>query len=368
VPHRNSIPRRAALALSLLAAAALLALAGCGGGGSSKDARALIDKAFKQSIPSADMTLAIEAKVNGVAQLQQPVSLKIAGPYQSNGKTKLPSFDWNVSVSGGGQAFSGGLTSTGDNAFVNFQNQDYELGAAQVAQLNQQLGQQTSSGKTLKDFGIDPQAWVKDPKDKGDEDVNGTSTTHVQATVDVAKMLNDFNKTISQAGGAMGASAPQQLTADQIGKINQVVKSPKFDIYVGKEDNKIRRLSIVIDFQIPADQRAQFQGAEGGTLNFSIDFSKVGQKQTITAPANPRPIADLQQQLGGLSGGLGGLGGSGSSGGSGSGGSGGDSGSGGSGSGGSGSTPTPQQFEKYSKCLQAAKTGADIQKCQSIIK
>lgn len=368
--YNRSMPRRAALALSLIAAVALLALAGCGGGGGgdSKDARALIDKAFKQPISSADMTLAIEAKVEGVQQLSQPVSLKIAGPYQSNGKSKLPSFDWDVSVSGSGQAFSGGLVSTGDNAYVNFQNQAYELGADQVAQINSQLGQQTGSGKSLKDFGIDPQAWVTSPEDKGEEDVNGVSTTHVEANVDVGKMLNDFNKTISQAGGAMGGNAPQQLTAEQISQINDVVKSPKFDIYVGKDDDKIRRLSIKVDFEIPADQRSELQGASGGTVDFSIDFAKVGEKQTITAPENARPISELQQQLGGLGSGLGGLGGSGGGATPDPGGASTTPDPGSSGGSGSGSNPTPAQFEKYSKCLQKAKTADDIKTCAAIIK
>jgi hypothetical protein len=357
-------PRRA-LTLSLLGVVALLGLVGCGGGGggSSEDARALIDRAFKNSIKSADMTLTIEAKVDGVAQLEQPISLKVAGPYQSNGDGKLPSFDWEVSVSGGGQAFSGGILSTGDNAFVNFQGTSYEVGAEQVGQLNRQLAQQTGSGKTLKDFGIDPQAWVKDPTDEGEESVNGVNTTHVKANVDIGKMFNDFNKTIAQAGGAMGGTAPQQLTEDQISKIEEVVNDPKFDIYVGKDDDTIRRLSVEVQFEIPSEQRAQFQGAEGGTLKFAIDFKEVGAKQTITPPTDAQPISELQQQLGGIGGGLGGLGGSGDSGGSGSDGSGG-------GSSGGGTNPSPAQFEKYSKCLEQANpsdTGA-IQKCAQLLK
>ena len=342
---------RAAPILVLLAAALI---AGCGGGGgSSKNARALIDKAFKQSITSADMTLNIEAKVNGVAQLSQPISLKVAGPFQSNGKGKLPSFNWQVSVSGGGQAFSGGLISTGQNAFVNFQGTNYEVGAAKVAQLNQQLGQKAGS-RSLKDFGIDPQAWVKDPTEQGSDSVNGVDTTHVHANVDIGRMFTDFNKTIQKAGAMGSTVAPQQLSPATIQKIQDVVKNPKFDIYVGKSDNRIRRLSVAVDFQIPADQRSKFQGAEGGTLNFSIDFAKVGEPKTITAPANARPLSELQQQLGGL----GGLGGSGSSGGTG-------------GSGGSGGTnPSPAQFEKYSKCLQSASPSdtAAIQKCAQLLK
>jgi hypothetical protein len=351
----KSRPLRAALILSLLGLVALLA--GCGSSGSSGDARALLDKAFKHSIKSADMTLNIEAKVNGVAALSQPIGLKVAGPYQSNGKGKLPSFDWKVSVSGGGQAFSGGLISTGDNAFVNFQGTNYQLGAAQVAKLNSQLSQ-TGSGKSLKAFGIDPQAWVKDPQDKGTENVNGVDTTHVQASVDIGKMFADFNKTIQKAG-SMSTAAPSQLTPSQIAQIQQVLKNPKFDIYVGRSDDTIRRMSVSVDFQIPSAQRSKFQGASGGTLSFSIDFTKVGQHQTITAPTGARPISELQQQLGGLTGGLGGLGGSGSSG-----------GTGGSGSGGSGTNPTASKFQKYSACLQKANPSdsAAIQKCAQLLK
>jgi hypothetical protein len=351
---------RTALIFALLAAVALVAGCGGGGGGSSKDARALIDKAFKTSIPSADVTLNIQAEVRGIAQLQQPVSLKVAGPYQSNGGKKLPNFNWQVSVSGGGQAFSGGLISTGDNAFVNFQGTNYEVGTARVGQFNQQLATKTGSGKSLKDFGIDPQSWVLDPQDKGDESVNGANVTHVEANVDVGKMLADFNKTIQRAGGAMGTSTPQQLSTATIDKVKQIVKSPKFDIYVGKDDNRIRRLAVKIDFEVPADQRAQLQGAEGGTISFQIDFAKVGQPQTITAPQNARPISELQQQLGGLTGGLGGSGGSSAS----------PGGSGGSGSGSGGSSPSPAQYDKYSKCLQAADPSdtAAIQACTKILK
>jgi hypothetical protein len=165
----------------------------------------------------------------------------------------------------------------------------------------------------------------------------------------------------------MGANAPSQLTQDQIDQVSQVVKDPKFDIYVGKEDDKIRRLAVSVDFEIPSDARAQFQGAEGGTLSFSIDFAKVGEPKTITPPANAQPIADLQEQLGGLFGG-GVPGASGGSGSSGSGGSG-SSGSGGSGSSG-GTNPTPAQFEKYSKCLQNADPSdtAAIQQCAKLLK
>src|SRR4051794_40410488 len=309
-------PLRAVLALCAFALVAAL-LAACGGGGSSDDAKATIDKAFSNSIKSANISLAFSAKVDGVAQLQEPVSLKLSGPYQSNGRGKLPSLNWQASFSGSGQSVSGGLISTGDNAFVSYQGSNYEVGAAQVSQINQQLASQTGQNKTLADFGIDPKNWVTDAEDKGDENVNGADTTHVKAGVDVGKMLTDLNKTVQQAGGTMGTSAPSQITPQQIDQIKQVVKNPTIDVYVGKDDDILRRLNVSIDFSIPEAQRSQFQGATGGNVTFSLDLRDVGKPQTITAPQNAKPLSELRSQLGGSSSGSGSFGGGSGSGGSG---------------------------------------------------
>jgi hypothetical protein len=363
VPNLKS-PRfrllRAALSLAVLALVAGL-IAACGGGGGSDNAKSTIDDAFSHSIKSANVTLQFSAKINGVQQLQQPVSLKLAGPFQSNGKSKLPSLNWQASFSGAGQSISGGVISTGDNAYVSFQGSNYEVGKDQVAQINQQLASQSGQNKSFSDFGIDPKNWVTNAESKGDENVNGVNTTHVQAGVDVSKMLTDLNKTISQAGGAMGANAPSQLTPQQIDQVKQVVKNPKIDVYVGKDDKILRRLNVSIDFSIPANQRSQFQGAEGGNITFSLDFADVGKPQTVTAPANPKPLSELQGALGGLGGGSG-LGGSSSGSGS--------SGSGSSGSGSGSSNANAQKLQKYSKCLQQAdpSDSAAIQKCSELLK
>jgi hypothetical protein len=343
-------------AVFLISAVALVALiAGCGGGGSSEDATKTIDKAFSTPIQKAKIALSFEANVDGLAQLQGPVTAKLSGPFSSNGKGKLPSLDWDASFSGGGQTLAGGVTSTGDQLFVNYQNQDYEVPKAQVDQLNQQLAAQSSQNKTLADFGIDPKNWVTDSKTVGDESVNGADTTHVSASVDIVKMLNDLNKVAANAGGAMGTSAPSQLTPEQINQVKDVVKDPKIDVYVSKDDDTLRRLNLDISFEIPQDQQQQLQGATGGNIKFSLDLTDVGQDQAIQPPANAKPLSDLQGQLGGLGAGTGSTG-SGSSGSSGS-------------SGGSGSSPDAEKLQKYSECLQQADPTdqAAIQKCQKIL-
>jgi hypothetical protein len=344
------------------AAVAIAALAGCGGS-SGKDAQALLRRGFAASIPSANVTVDLSAKVDGVPQLSQPIRVKLGGPYRSNGSGKLPSLNWDISLSGGGQTFSAGVISTGTQAFVNFQGTNYKVSDATVARLNASAAQRSPTGsRSLKSFGIDPLAWVKNPSEEGDSDVAGVATTHVSAGIDVAKLFNDLNKVVARAGGSVGAARPQQLTPQIIDQIKKVVHDPKFDVYVGKRDGKIRRIALSLSFDVPKQAQTTSRGVSGGNLTLSVEFAGVGEPQTIVAPANSKPISDLTKQLGGLSGALGGA----------AGGLGGATGSApGAGGGGSGSgSGAADKYQRYAQCLSKAKPNdaAAIQRCAQLVK
>jgi hypothetical protein len=353
--------RLLSLLLVAFASVAALALSACGGGGNSGDAKQTLADAFKHPVKSGNLSLDISAKVEGVPQLTQPVALKLSGPFESQGANKLPKLDWDVNVSGSGQTFTGKLVSTGDNAFIGFQGQNYEVGTQAVQQFEQQAAKQGGQkGLTPKQLGIDPASWLKDPKNAGDEDVAGTKTSKITGGIDVGKLLTDLNGAVDKAGGAMGATAPSKITPEQIAQVKQVVKDPTFEAFVAKDDKTLRRLTTTINFTIPAAQRSQANGATGGTITFTLQFANVGQPAQVTAPTGAKPLSDLQQQL---QGGLGGIGGSGS-GSSGSSG----SGSGSSGSGSGGTTPSQKKFEDYAKCLQQANgNAAKVQECSKIL-
>ncbi len=363
---RSRNRRLLSLLLVALASVAALALSACGGGDEdSGDAKQQLSDAFKTPIKSANVSLDMSAKVDGVPQLSQPVSVKLTGPFESRGKNKVPKLDWDVNVSGAGQTFTGSIVSTGDNAFVGFQGQNYEVGSEVVKQFEQQAAQQQQQqGLSPKQLGIDPASWVTDAKEDGEEDVAGTKTTKITGGLDIEKMLNDLNGAIDKAGPAMGQSA-QKLTPEQINQVKQVVKDPTFEAFVA-EDKTLRRLTATINFTIPEAQRQQANGATGGNVKFSLQFANVGQPAQVEEPTDAQPLSELQQQI--QSGGLGGIGGSGSqdpgsSGGSGSG----DSGSGSGGSGGE-SAPSSEDFEKYALCLEDAKgDSAAVEECSKLL-
>jgi hypothetical protein len=345
---------RTLLVLALALAASILAACG---GGSSSDVKSTLDKAFSTPIKSARIDLEVTLALDGVKSLNGPVKLSVQGPYETGGNQTIPKANWDIAASASGQNFSAGFISTGDNAWVGFQGQNYEVGTQAVAQINQQIKQAAGKNKNkgLSQFGIDPRNWLKDAKDEGTDKVAGVDTNHVSAALDVGRFLDDLNAVVKKAGGTTGAAA--QITPQQKKEVQDVVKNPRFDVYVGKSDNVIRRLSADLSFTVPANKQTQLGGLKSGTLSFSIEFADVGKPQTITPPQNAKPLSELTTQLGGLGGVLGGATGS--------------SGSGSSGSGSSGSSgPSPKALQAYSKCLQKANPSkpAELQKCANLLK
>ncbi len=351
--------RTQALLLALAAAVSLaFVLPGCGGG-DSKEAKQILRRGFATSIPSANISIDFTGKLDGIPQLTRPVRVHLAGPYRNNGQKTIPSLSWDVSISGGGQAFSTGLISTGNRAFVNFQGTAYEVSPSSVADLNRRWSQRRSGTTTFAGLGLHPLDWVRNASKEGDSDIAGVTTTHVSASLDVGKMLADLNHLSGAAGSALGRTT--KLSARDIDEVKKVVKNPSFDVYVGKSDGRIRRIATNLDFSVPPRSQSQLRGLKGGNLSFSVELAAVGQPQTIPTPRKARPISQLREQLlgavggglgGGLGGGTGGLGGGSSGGGS---------------TGGGTSSP---KLQRYSQCLEKAKPSdtAALQRCANLVK
>jgi hypothetical protein len=78
------------------------------------------------------------------------------------------------------------------------------------------------------------------------------------------------------------------------------VQDPTLDVYVGKADHIIRRVSGRIEFDVPEDGGAELGGIESGRIQFSVEFRDVNGDQAIEAPRKARPLSKLSRSLGGL--------------------------------------------------------------------
>ena len=299
--------------VSLLLAA--LALGGCGGGEDDKQSvEDILDQAFRQEINSADLRIEAELDLNGGASSGRPVRIEASGPFRTN-EGKLPSADIDLrfGVEGAGQTIQTGFLSTGDRAFVKFEDAFYEQPAAEVRRANRSIARNEGKRGSLRALGVDPRSWLGQARDEGEEEIAGVQTRHVSGTLDVEAVLRSLNKFVrrsgSALGGATGQSVPQPLSNADIQRVSEVVRDPSFHIYVGKADDMIRRVSARIEFDVPEDGREDLGGLESGTLTFSVDMSDVNGNQEIEAPAKARPLSALTRTLGGAA--LDGLGGTG---------------------------------------------------------
>jgi hypothetical protein len=296
------------LSAALLATASAAALAACGGGDSKTegDVESLLDRAFRQSVTSADVKVDAQLELDGVRGLDRPIRLEASGVYIA-GKEKLPQADIDLRLGSqeAGQTVESGFLSTGDRAFLKFGGEFYEQPREDIDRANRELrGAEGDGGAgALRDLGLDPRRWIVDAASEGEDDVAGARTEHVSAKLDSRAVFLDLNKLVERSAGAVGGitpGTPRPLSAADLDRLTEVVGDPSFDVYVGAEDDIIRRISASVEITVPEADRARFGGLESGTLRFSVELSDVNGDQKVEAPANSRPIEDLTTQLGGL--------------------------------------------------------------------
>lgn len=278
-------------------------LPACGGGSQPEDTGDLLDRAFSNPIDSADLKLDAELDVRGSKSFKDPIRVHATGPFRSNEGT-LPQADITLQLGSDddGQAIETGFLSTGNRAFVKFQDVYYEQPPAEVARTNRELQKRAGRRKSsLAALGLNPRSWLAEAKDEGEERVAGVQTRHISGTLDVERVLSDLNGFVRRSSKALsgGGSATPTLTRAEIAQVAQVVKDPTFDVYVGIDDDTIRRIAGRIELEVPEAERASVNGIEGGTLEFSIEFRDVNGNQEIEAPRRARPLRELTRSLGG---------------------------------------------------------------------
>ena len=188
--------------------------AACGGEDDTDSVENLLDRAFSEEIRSADLRLEAEIEMTGV--LEEPIRIEAEGPFRTN-EDKLPSADIELRIGsdGGGQTVTSGVLTTGDRAFVKFQDVYYEQPPERVREANEAIRKNSDgSGDTpLSELGLDPRSWLAEAEQEGDAEVAGVETRHVSGTLDVESLMRNLNGFVERSGlrarrrGRAGASA-----------------------------------------------------------------------------------------------------------------------------------------------------------------
>lgn len=319
--------------LVALLATALVAV-GCGGGdsgSSNASAPQLIDQTFKDvSVKSGVLQLSLDADVKGVAD---PVAIKLSGPFvSSDDPSKVPSFDFEATITSGGKTTKLGAVSTGSAGYVKYQGVAFKVPddlfrqlVANYAAVGKEADANKAKTPSLLSLGIHPGDWIVDPQKAGTEKVGGVQTEHITAGLDIAKLLADVQTAASKTASVAGQSAT--LSAADVDALRKSVKTATVDVYTGVDDHRLRRF--VVDLQLTT-----------GHVEVVLGFDDLDEPQEIKAPAGAHSLSELTDALGGTSN---------------------EEGAGS----GSGATPGTAN-EQYLSCVQSA--GQDVAKLQACAK
>jgi hypothetical protein len=349
---------RVSVALAVALVAALL-LAACGGGGDdNEDPQRVLTETFSNPTPITSGNFDVDFKIeaNG-GDSPGTVEVKLGGQFQSQAANQFPQFDFDVSLraESGSQTFSGsgGLTSTGDRAFVNIQGTEYAVPqqlyarfTSTYARLQSQTGSSPQTG-LLQRLNIDMAKWLTDLKNEGTEDVEGQKTIHISGKANVPQIVDDLKTVAKDAGKSVGS-----VDVSQLGQLNNIIQSGDVDVNTGETDKQLRRIGLSFNLKPPAGTPGAPDSLE---VHFQLNLADVNKPQNIQAPADVQPlnVSALQRLginpslLGGaLRGGLGGVVPE---------------------SGGSTAAPSQSASQAYQQCLSQAAGVAALQQCANLL-
>jgi len=344
--------------LVALALAAAMLLAACGGGGNDEDPRQVLQQTFSNPTPIESGTFDLDVRLE-TSGGDQPGKLeaKLGGKFEDRGPDQFPLFDFDVSLHGeGGQEFSGsgGLISTGDQAFVDYQGTEYAVPPAlynefvtTYAQLQGRNRSEQGNG-LLQSLGISLSRWLTDLENDGTDEVEGTKTIHISGSANVTQIVSDLQTIAKHAGSAAGDINPQEFE-----RLKDTIQSGDIDVYTGEDDKLLRRLQLDLELKPPADTP---NSPDSLTVFLQLNLADVNQPQTIEAPESAEPLQNLLQRSGIDAGNLGNVlrGGIGTSGALPE-------------SGGSTAPPSASATQRYQQCLQQASGVDELQECAKLL-
>ncbi len=283
----------------LLAVLAALVVSGCGddGGGSGQPTAKLLSDTFgtDKPIDSGRLALAVDVNADGIAGLPSPLKIALGGPFQGVRDRAAPKFDFDLGLTTRDGSVTIGAISTGEKSWLTLGGRAFTLQNSAFDGLVDSKGDAgTPRGVDLSSFGVDPRRWLRDVRDLGVEDLRGERVIHLRGDVDAEPLIGDLDKLIGRTsgvgGGATGAS--RGITDEQRQQLAEAVTGADVDIWTGEKDHKLRRISVNVKLETPAQK--------SGRIRLDLAVSQLNRPQAIGPPANPRPISELTAALAAL--------------------------------------------------------------------
>jgi hypothetical protein len=220
----------------------------------------LLRSAFKGGdIDSAAFSAELSVNAQG-----QRGSVDISGAFERGAAHDLPEFEVSAEVNVPGQQIDGGFVSLGDKAYFTQGNAGWRVPEEVWGPVVEAAAKGARSQPQSLPLPVDPQSWVRSVDSDGTETLDGVETTHVTATIDPERVVQD----ILDAMRATGRPVPEAAG------VTDAVESAEFAAWIGTSDRVVRRLQADVVF------------AGAGELSLDVELSGVNEPQEIQAPAD----------------------------------------------------------------------------------
>lgn len=270
------MPSLRAIAAPLGALAATVALASCGG---SPDTANLFDRALAGGPPAPSGRLLLSLDATGAGSLGLPPRLLVSlrGPFRAGGQAPA-AYDMALLVATRDGRLRLRLIRYGSRSWLVAGENAYALPPSAL----RRLGAGRAGPLSAQTFGLDPAAWLSDPKADGGAELDGEKLVRIRATPDVPALLGEIDRLLGRAD-ATGAGELAQLPT--VRREASGVTGASATLLVGEGDARLRRVEVEL----------RLRG--GGRLRFAYGVSQPGRLQVIGPPARPRPFSELTAAL-----------------------------------------------------------------------
>lgn len=294
----------------LFAALAVLAtvFAACGGssssGGSGEDPQDVLKGATFEGIESANLDVSLGIDVSGDEGGNLDISL--SGPFQSRGKGQTPEFDLSAEASGSvnGQDvnFEGGLVLLPNEAFVDYEGENYEVDPTTFSIIESALNKAKSQGSTGETStecqkaaeGLKIDDFVENLSNEGGADVGGAETTKVSGDLNVPGAIDQILKLAENPACSSSLESAGPLPLAQLdeakGEVEKALKKAHVDVYVG-EDKIVRRVTAELEIEPEGS-------GESVDIEIDVALNEVNEEQQIEKPSGAKPLNALFEKIG----------------------------------------------------------------------
>ena len=258
---------------------------GCGGADETEPAAAQILRQTVRSSASAIedgyLSLSFRLDPRGSGAVGEPVLVTLLGPFRGAAAAGLGRFDVEFAATVAQRDHVARVVSTGTRVLMTLDGATYALG-----------GVPRRSRTGLPVTGLDPLRWIRGARRKRDERAVGVQTIRIGGTVDVQRMLTDFDALFARTGGA--EPGPALLSPQLRRQIAGAVESSSIDVWTGASDKLLRQISATIVFSSEPRFRHTLTG---GRIDVHLRLDDVNRHRApaaaFTAPTDrARALAD----------------------------------------------------------------------------